>query len=163
MGTTSSHRWPLCPGLQTCYNGRYRGLQTREGEPIPKSRSRIRIGVCNSTPWSRSRWLSLDQQRRGEYVPGPCTHRPVTSRKSVTPEASWPNPWEGAVEGGIGDWDEVMAQGSRTGRCGWITSFLRAFFAALAEGRQEPGPTHRPGRSRISIHWLFGRAARRLA
>ncbi len=31
--------WPLWVGLHTCYNGRYRGLQTREGEPIPKSRS----------------------------------------------------------------------------------------------------------------------------
>lgn len=30
--------WPLCPGLHTCYNGRYNGLQTREGEPIQKSR-----------------------------------------------------------------------------------------------------------------------------
>ena len=26
---------PLCPGLQTRYNGRYKGLQTREGERIP--------------------------------------------------------------------------------------------------------------------------------
>ena len=26
---------PLRPGLHTCYNGRYKGLQTREGEPIP--------------------------------------------------------------------------------------------------------------------------------
>src|SRR5574338_1259359 len=32
---------PLCPGLQTCYIGRYKGLQTREGERIPKSRSRF--------------------------------------------------------------------------------------------------------------------------
>ncbi len=30
--------WPLCPGLHTCYNGRYNGSPTREGEPIPKSR-----------------------------------------------------------------------------------------------------------------------------
>ncbi len=29
--------WPLCPGLHTCYNGRYRGSQTREGEAIPKT------------------------------------------------------------------------------------------------------------------------------
>src|ERR1041384_1761847 len=36
--------WPLCPGLETCYNGRYRGLQTREGEPIPKSRSQFGSG-----------------------------------------------------------------------------------------------------------------------
>ena len=30
--------WPLCPGLHTCYNGRYKGMQDREVEPIPKSR-----------------------------------------------------------------------------------------------------------------------------
>ena len=61
------------------------------------------------------------QPWRGEYVPGPCTHRPsshgsrrylksgVISRfrvKSVT----------GAK----------TLQGSRTGRCGWNTSFLDA-------------------------------------
>ncbi len=27
--------WPLCLGLHTCYNGLYKGLPTREGEPIP--------------------------------------------------------------------------------------------------------------------------------
>ena len=26
---------PLYPGLQTCYNGRYKGLLSREGERIP--------------------------------------------------------------------------------------------------------------------------------
>ena len=30
--------WPLCPGLHTCYNGRYRGTPNREVEQIPKSR-----------------------------------------------------------------------------------------------------------------------------
>ena len=29
---------PLRLGLHTCYNGRYKGLQDREVEPIPKSR-----------------------------------------------------------------------------------------------------------------------------
>ncbi len=29
--------WPLCPGLHTCYNGAYKGKQTREGKQIPKS------------------------------------------------------------------------------------------------------------------------------
>src|SRR2546423_8006188 len=32
---------PLCPGLHTCYNGRYRGLQDREVERIPESRSQF--------------------------------------------------------------------------------------------------------------------------
>ena len=29
--------WPLRAGLHTCYNGQYRGLLTREGEPIPEN------------------------------------------------------------------------------------------------------------------------------
>ncbi len=29
--------WPLCPGLHTCYNGRYRGKQDREVEQILKT------------------------------------------------------------------------------------------------------------------------------
>jgi hypothetical protein len=32
--------WPLYPGLHTCYNGRYKGLQYREVEQIPKNRSK---------------------------------------------------------------------------------------------------------------------------
>ena len=67
--------WPLCPGRHTCYNGRYRGLQYREVEPIPKT----------GPSWDRSLQLDsvnveslviVDQPCHGEYVPGPCTHRP---------------------------------------------------------------------------------------
>ena len=29
--------WPLCPGLHTCYNGRYNGPQRREAKLIPKN------------------------------------------------------------------------------------------------------------------------------
>ena len=66
---------PLCPGLHTCYNGRYNGLRNREVEPIPKSRSKFgleaatrlhEVGVASNR----------ESERRGEYVPGPCTHRP---------------------------------------------------------------------------------------
>ena len=32
---------PLCLGLQTCYNGRYKELQCREAERISKSRSQF--------------------------------------------------------------------------------------------------------------------------
>ncbi len=31
--------WPLRGGLQTCYNGRYKGLQTSNGKRIPKNQS----------------------------------------------------------------------------------------------------------------------------
>ena len=79
---------PLRPGRHTCYNGRYRELLTCEGEPI------LKAGL--SSDWS----LELDSTKLdslviahqpwcGEYVPGPCTHRPSShgSReylKSVT-------------------------------------------------------------------------------
>ena len=66
---------PLRPGLHTCYNGRYRGQPLREQEPILKA--------VLSSDWSlQPDSTKLDslviahQPRRGEYVPGPCTHRP---------------------------------------------------------------------------------------
>jgi hypothetical protein len=31
--------WPLCPGLHTCYNGRYRVTRSREVEQIAEKRS----------------------------------------------------------------------------------------------------------------------------
>ena len=67
--------WPLRPGLHTYYNGRYRGLQSREVEPIPESRSQ-----SGSESATRLREVGIASNRgsarRGEYVPGPCTHRP---------------------------------------------------------------------------------------
>ena len=35
--------WPLCPGLLTRYNGRYRGQPSREAELIPQSRPQFRL------------------------------------------------------------------------------------------------------------------------
>ena len=66
---------PLRPGPHTCYNGAYRGLLARERRRIPK--------VPPSSDWSlQPDSTKLDslviahQPWRGEYVPGPCTHRP---------------------------------------------------------------------------------------
>ena len=66
---------PLRPGLHTCYNGGYRGPLSREGAPILKT--------SLSSDWSlQPDSTKLDslviahQPWRGEYVPGPCTHRP---------------------------------------------------------------------------------------
>ena len=66
---------PLRPGLHTCYNGGYRRPLPGDGMLISK------------TSLSSDRSLQLDsvkldslviahQPWRGEYVPGPCTHRP---------------------------------------------------------------------------------------
>ena len=75
---------PLRPGRHTCYNGYYRGkLQgdlLRISKGIPSSDWSLQLGstkldslVIAHQPW------------RGEYVPGPCTHRPSSheSRKCL--------------------------------------------------------------------------------
>ena len=66
---------PLRPGRHTCYNGRNRRQQHSNMKPIPKP--------CLSSDWSlQPDSMKLDslviahQPWRGEYVPGPCTHRP---------------------------------------------------------------------------------------
>ena len=67
--------WPLRPGLHTCYNGRYKGLPNREMELISKNRSQFRLESA-----IRLHEVGIASNRgsecRGEYVLGPCTHRP---------------------------------------------------------------------------------------
>ena len=79
---------PLRPGLHTCYNGGYRRQLDGDVVLIPKS--------SLSSDWSlQPDSMKLDslviahQPWRGEYVPGPCTHRPsshgsLECLKSVT-------------------------------------------------------------------------------
>ena len=67
--------WPLCLGLHTCYNAYYRGLRSREVEPIPQKYAKFR---SESATRLREAGIASNRgsERRGEYVPGPCTHRP---------------------------------------------------------------------------------------
>src|ERR1700758_5223530 len=86
---------PLRPGLHTCYNGRYNGLLIREEEPIPKAGLSSDRSLQLDCVKSESLVIP-DQQRRGEYVPGPCTHRPShhESRQHPKPVAQplWREP-----------------------------------------------------------------------
>ena len=66
---------PLRPGRHTCYNGRYRGQLPCEGMRISKAylssdwRLKLASMKLDSLVIAHQPW-------RGEYVPGPCTHRP---------------------------------------------------------------------------------------
>jgi hypothetical protein len=51
-----------------------------------------------------------DQQCRGEYVLGPCTHRPSHHESRQHPKPVAQPLGEGAVEGGVGDWGEVVTR-----------------------------------------------------
>ena len=46
----------------------------------------------------------------GEYVPGPCTHRPSRHGSWSTPEVGELTARRAAAEGGAGDWDEVVTR-----------------------------------------------------
>ena len=79
---------PLHPGRHTCYNGADRGLLHGDMRRIPKPR----LSSDRSLQPDSVKLDSLviaHQPWRGEYVPGPCTHRPSSHEsrgrlKSVT-------------------------------------------------------------------------------
>ncbi len=50
-----------------------------------------------------------DQQCRGEYVPGPCTHRPSHHGSWLYPKPV-PNRKEAADHGMVHDWGEVVTR-----------------------------------------------------
>ena len=88
---------PLRPGPHTCYNGGYRRPLACERRPIVKAPL--------SSDWSlQPDSTKLDslviahQPWRGEYVPGPCTHRPSSHEsrgclKSVTARVGLGRNW----------------------------------------------------------------------
>ena len=67
--------WPLYLGLHTRYNGQYNRLQNREVEPIQKAGlsadRRLQLACVK-----KELLVTAGQLYCGEYVPGPCTHRP---------------------------------------------------------------------------------------
>ena len=73
---TSSPHGPYIPGLHTSLQWRLqRVLPTCEGERISKRASQFRLQSA-----TRLHEVGIASNRasewRGEYVPGPCTHRP---------------------------------------------------------------------------------------
>ena len=100
---------PLRPGRHTRYNGRDSGKRTGDGEPILQTRSQFGWQAATRLPEAGVA-SNRGSAHHGEYVPGPCTHRPSHhgSRKHLKPLGQ---PARGAdVEGGVGDWGEVVTR-----------------------------------------------------
>ena len=79
---------PLRPGLHTCYNGAYREQGVRKCARIKKVSLSSDWGL-QPDPTKLDSLVIAHQPWRGEYVPGPCTHRPSSHEsrgrlKSVT-------------------------------------------------------------------------------
>ena len=79
---------PLRPGLHTCYNGWYRESDAGNVVLILKAVLSSDWGL-QPDPMKLDSLVIAHQPWRGEYVPGPCTHRPSSHEsrgrlKSVT-------------------------------------------------------------------------------
>ena len=66
---------PLRPGLHTCYNGRHSEPVGGDADPILKTGLSSDWGL-QPDPTKLDSLVIAHQPWRGEYVPGPCTHRP---------------------------------------------------------------------------------------
>ena len=100
---------PLRLGLHTYYNGRDRGLQARESKLISKTRPQFRLQAA-----TRLHEGGIASNRRsaycGEYVPGPCTHRPSHHGSWSRPKSLLQPVREEDAEGGADDWGEVVTR-----------------------------------------------------
>ena len=101
--------WSLRPGPHTCYNGAYSGSRAGNGEPIPKARL---SSDCPLQPegMKLESLVIVDQLRHGEYVPGPCTHRPSRHGSCERPKSVSQLAREQAAEGERSDWGEVVTR-----------------------------------------------------
>ena len=88
---------PLRPGLHTCYNGSYRVLCVCKYVLIIKMILSSDWGL-QPDPMKLDSLVIAHQPWRGEYVPGPCTHRPSSHEsrgclKSVTERGGLGQNW----------------------------------------------------------------------
>ena len=99
---------PLCAGPHTCYNGRYRGLRPREGERIPKagpsSDRRLQPACVKSESL-----VIVGQHTTVNTFPG-LVHTARHTMRVGNTRSLLPNRKEGAAEGGISDWGEVVTR-----------------------------------------------------
>ena len=103
---------PHAPYAQGCTHATMVG--TTGCKPAKVSES-LKAGL--SSDWSlqldsmKSESLVIvDQQSRGECVLGVCTHRPSHHESRQHPKSVAQPLGEGAAEGGVGDWDEVVTR-----------------------------------------------------
>ena len=100
--------WPSCPGLHTCYNGRYKTSRTRKGKLIAKT------GL--SSDWS----LQLDSMKLESLVianqhvavntfPG-LVHTARHITKVGCTRSRWANRKGVAAQGITHDWGEVVTR-----------------------------------------------------
>ncbi len=109
MGTTSNHHAPYVLGYTRATMAGNRGQRSREAERIPESRSQFGLRAA-TRPHEVGVASNRESARRGECVPGPCTHRPSHHESWQHPKPVTQLFGERAVEGGVSDWGEVVTR-----------------------------------------------------
>ena len=106
---TSSHHAPYVQGYTRATLARTEGCDTARWSESLKARlgsdCRLKLACMKA-----ELLVIADQHCRGEYVPGPCTHRPSHHGSEQHPKPVAQPFWEGAVEGGARDWGEVVTR-----------------------------------------------------
>ena len=101
---TSSQHGPYALGYTHATMAVHRGKQYREVEQIPEILSQF--GLQSAT---RLHEVGIASNRRsagcGEYVPGPCTHRPSSQPSRVHPKSLYQPAREESAEGVLGERD----------------------------------------------------------
>jgi hypothetical protein len=109
VGTTSSHHGPYVQGYTRATMGRTKGCESASWsqslKPVLSSDCRLQLACMK--PESL---VIVDQLRHGEYVPGPCTHRPSRHGSSERPKSVSELARDQAAEGEPGDWGEVVTR-----------------------------------------------------
>ena len=106
---TSSHHAPYVQGCTHATMAGTKGCDTARWSESQKAGLSSDWGL-QLDPMKSESLVIADQQRCGEYVPGPCTHRP-------SHHGSWPRPKsllqpfaEEDAEGRADDWGEVVTR-----------------------------------------------------
>jgi hypothetical protein len=106
---TSSQHGPYVLGDTHATMAGTTGLPRREPELIPQSQPQYRLQAA-----TRLHEGGVASNRRsaygGEYVPGPCTHRPSRHGSCQHLKSLGQPLGEAGAEGGGGDWDEVVTR-----------------------------------------------------
>jgi hypothetical protein len=109
VGMTSSHHAPYVLGYTRATFAGTEGCKPVRGSESQKAGAgsdwRLKLASMKA-----ELLVIADQQRRGEYVLGPCTHRPSHHESRQYPKPVAQPAREGAVEGRVDDWGEVVTR-----------------------------------------------------
>ena len=84
-------------------------MQDREVEQILENRSQFRLWAA-TRPHEGGIASNRESAGRGEYVPGPCTHRPSHHESPLQQKSVIQPAREEAAEVVVGDWGEVVTR-----------------------------------------------------